>query len=1041
MKIYKTLPDGIQIVEYEDDLAQTVADMWNRSGEGWGGIFGGGVWTAGQVAAKRATGAFFNVYVALKDGEAVGYCSLDRYTKDEDTAYLHLLNVRPDYHGKKIGKELVLMCVNETMALGMPRLDINTWPGNTKSVPLYKKCGFLWEDRSDNTRLSNFIPTVLSTGLLKDYFKKADWYADSTRKIELKPDGVKVDKFEFYGYEWEKDGQHLRVEFEKTGRRIRRVETNDYIIELTAVNHELAFGLRYPCRFLVVNKTGKALDIAITAKNDGVISFDGAWSEQVENEALFEADFFVGAVKEELDPWRMHPCVLADVCVNGGHVELGLGIEPKFPVTISLAGRHKVSKRGTTEEMYINIKNDLLYDAEVSFALPENPLMLLEQTDFEVNLTNGGDVMLVTRASITNCGCVRCPVSYKILLGNGDSISFTRPLYVVNHGIDGMFAFETDEHFGAANGLWRLRLDKQTNIVNFDRIMPSGHAEFHVPSLGKPYDDEFNMISPHDVRVTEDGANITFEADFLSKKFGGAVLTEIYEFDAAGTLMSRHRVSNRSENPMSLSLKAIFFTNAGKRAVFHHEDDFHKVADDMNYGFDTLKPEKLDENWIFDSGAGCPTGIWWPQQYKPETKWGEMLEFEHETGRLMPGQSFETESVVYMCGVFGDFRDFRNYVLGINDETVPFVRNHLEMIVNGGNPVLSADTLALAVRNNRLNIREGTITVSSPDTLFPEETRENPKDELIPETAFLVPIAAGKSGVGVASFSLKLSGFEHKHDRALFITNDTQIVSGQKDGVLTVKNGDLRFSVAPGFSDAAYSLEFNGNEWFHSNCPSLEPYSWWNPYVGGLKSYLERLGNLLLLRESISASFASETDILGNIWTGIRADVSIGKNDEYKGMRYSQYYLTLPGVPIMCHFMRLENGAGRFMDAELYSMLFLSGKEGLPDIVAGLSGEDGIRYDLRFCGGGHELRYDRLIAFSRDGLNKRREKLYVFKDSKRDHGKSTLGYDINIAYCDFNMKGSVPSGGHLTTKPVFCILTEKELTLEALTDLSRIEFN
>ena len=253
MKVYKKLPDGTEIVEYEDSLAQAVADMWNKSGEGWGGSFDTGVYTAERVIAKRASGVFFNVYIAMKDGEALGYCSFNRYYKDADTGYVHLLNVRPDYHGKGIGKELVLMCVNETIARGLPRLDIHTWPGNTKAVPMYKKCGYFWEDRTDTTHLSNFIPTVLATELVRDFFKTADWYADSTRKIEVKPDGKKVNKFELYEYEWEKDGAHLRVGFEKTGRRINLIETDDYRIELIAENHELAYGLSYPCKFVINN--------------------------------------------------------------------------------------------------------------------------------------------------------------------------------------------------------------------------------------------------------------------------------------------------------------------------------------------------------------------------------------------------------------------------------------------------------------------------------------------------------------------------------------------------------------------------------------------------------------------------------------------------------------------------------------------------------------------------------------------------------------------------------------------------------------------
>ena len=272
------------------------------------------------------------------------------------------------------------------------------------------------------------------------------------------------------------------------------------------------------------------------------------------------------------------------------------------------------------------------------------------------------------------------------------------------------------------------------------------------------------------------------------------------------------------------------------------------------------------------------------------------------------------------------------------------------------------------------------------------------------------------------------------------VTDGTVIDKSLLGGVLSVKNGSLRFSVAPGFSDAVYSLMSGGNEWLFSRYPSLEPYSWWNPFVGGLKSYLERMNNSLVLREKITASFTDETDSLGNIWTGIRADVFIESNDEYRGMRYSQYYLTIPGVPVMCHYLRLENGTGRFLNADMYSMLFLSGKEGLTDMSAHVAAPDKTSYELRFGKDDFEMRFDKLIALSRGGGEPRAEKLYVYKDYKRDRGKQLIGFDLNIAYCDFNMSGHVADGASHTTKPIFCIITEKELTAESLADFDRIEF-
>jgi len=1039
MKIYKTLPDGIQIVEYEQSLAPAIADMWNKSGEGWGGQYGSGVWTTEHVIAQQAASAFFNIYIAMDGNIAVGYCSLSRYYKDENTAYVHLLNVRPDYYGRRIGKELVLMCVNKTIALGMPRIDIHTWPGNTKAMPLYKKCGFQWEDRSDTTLLSNFIPTVLATELFRGFFEKADWYSDSTRKIKTKPDGKKRDKFEFYEYKWEKDGQNLRVGFEKSGRRIRLIETDDYKIELTAENHELAFGLDYCCRFDVINKTGSALDVSINAKNDGVIRFEGSWVEAVTDKATFEGIFHVDAITCEQDKMRMHPCVLADVRVGGKHVEFGLGIEPKFPIEVELIHKRQFAEPGNTEDVYINIKSNLSQDSTVGFVLPDNQLLNFEQSEFEMELAERKQNSLKTQALVVKCGYSAVPVTYKIALANGKAISVTRPLHLVNQGLTGSFAFETNKHFGAANGLWRLRLNKHDNEVNFDRLIESGHCEFSISRLGEPYDDEFNIMEPADVRVEQNGALIRFEADYESGKFKGALLTEIYEFDAAGTIKRRHRVSNIGKKPLNLSMQTEFWTSVGRRAVLHYDGDFHRVADDMVFGFDSIVYEKIDENWVFDMNPENPAGIYWPKQYKPTIEWGDLLKFTCPIGELQPGQSFETETFAFMCGVFKDYHAFRNYVVGVYSEKVPFARNHLECIANAGNPVLSQGTLSLTVGNNRLKTWEGIITVLSPDELFTGVLQEDLDDELRPETTLIASVAADKSGICSARFSLDLSGFEKDVERTLLVTDNTEIISKERSGVFTIENNELSYSLAPGNSDAVYSMKYGKNEWMFSRYPSLEPYAWLNPFVGGLRSFPENM-DTNVLREDITACFTSETDTYGNKWTGIRADVTVEKFEEYKGMRYSQYYLTLPGVPVLCHYLRLHNESGRYVEPEIYSLLFMSGKEDLEDTVAEMTTDEKTKYRLCFTGDGHEMHYDRLISFSREGESHRPEKLYVYKEPLGDKCKSSLEYDIDFAYCEFDMQGSIPSGSHFTTKPLFCLLTEKTLTLESLKDLSKIEF-
>lgn len=135
--------DSIKIVKYHEGLAKSIADMWNESREGWGGD--ASIMTEEQVIEKEANSEDLFLYLALDNEKVVGYCGISEYKEDVKALYIRLLNVHPDYQGKKIGKQLVLKAVEKTVELGWPRIDLYTWAGNVKAVPLYKKCGFFWE--------------------------------------------------------------------------------------------------------------------------------------------------------------------------------------------------------------------------------------------------------------------------------------------------------------------------------------------------------------------------------------------------------------------------------------------------------------------------------------------------------------------------------------------------------------------------------------------------------------------------------------------------------------------------------------------------------------------------------------------------------------------------------------------------------------------------------------------------------------------------------------------------------------------------------
>ncbi|WP_246009415.1 GNAT family N-acetyltransferase [Brevibacillus fluminis] len=326
--------DRINLVDYRPELAAAVANMWNNSQDGWGG--GNSIKTTEQVLQEEATSDALRVFLAMDGEQVAGYCSFGEYREDTGALYIPLLNVRPEYQGQKVGKLLVLRAVEETIKLGWPRLDLYTWAGNTKAIPLYKKCGFFWERRDDSTHLMNFIPTVLQTEAIADTFTTIDWYRDSTRPIEVEPDGRTENRFDYYEYSWQRDDVRLRVEFERRGRGLRLIETDDYLISATVEQAELVFGSRYPVTYRIVNKSGKPLHIKLAGENDKNIVFELAEEVTVQQELSITGHFTVGEIDREQSVWTTHPCVRAHLLINGKSALFQVGIVPKFPASLSV---------------------------------------------------------------------------------------------------------------------------------------------------------------------------------------------------------------------------------------------------------------------------------------------------------------------------------------------------------------------------------------------------------------------------------------------------------------------------------------------------------------------------------------------------------------------------------------------------------------------------------------------------------------------------------------------------------------------------------
>ena len=1027
MEHFKT-PDGITIVEYNDNLAPALAEFWNESNESWGDS--GSVTTAAQVISKHASSSDLNSYVAMDKDRAVGYCSLGHYWADADALYIPLLNVSPAYQGNKIGKALVLTVVNRTIELGFPRIDIHTWPGNTEAVPLYKKCGYLWEDRSNSTHLVNFIPQILKHKLFEDFFKKADWYNDSTRKIEIVPDGVKENKFEIFGYSWEKDSELLCIGYERTGRQIRLIETNDYKIELMAEEHELAYGLDYNCKFTVENKSGKELHIKITGTNDKNITFDYSLDTKVTGCEEFTGSFYVGEVDEPQSTWLVHPCLMANVEINCGPVTLGLGINPKFPLTVDLSDHCKIKQTGLELEAFINIRSSLQQDATVNFAVPNNKL-LGGLANFTVNIPAKGKSSIPVKPAVIGLGYEAIPISYDIALDSGKRITFNRPLHVSMQGLTHIYSGETDDGHFIVNGPWTLRFDKAAHDMCLsNRLVGYGDTWIEPPKLGKPFDDEFVQIKPT-ITAYVQGTDAVIEVEYTSKKFEGLVLTEILSL-SQGILARKYRVKNTAATPQTIMVLDTGKFPRDDNSIFKYNGQFTQNFDNprpgmYHFGMGNTTDDYVEENWVFQASPTSPRGMTWPIECRVNVDWYTSTEFN--IGELKPGESTETKPITCVYGLFSNYNDFRNYAMKLFDRTDRVPVKPVEVKLNNYNPIISED-VNVEVLYNRDVDWDGEISVSSVNNLF--ETVAKTED-------FRFTIKPDKKlDIDLVRVQTNFSHYENHYDRAVFFPSG-KITAEVRDNVYMVSNGKITFKVDPKFGQVCYSLtDEKGQEWFTHQYPERKPFAWWNPFLGGARLLPPDMNNTSVLKESIKADFTEIHDNHGNLWQGICSTVTINEEDEIKGGVYETYYVTQPGLPVLCVFYRVINNTGVYRSDTMEFDFFVNPADNAKDVVVEFNDKNRREYRLRLGTYDNDGYFENVAKFSSSTRN---ENMYVFHGNK-NNGKTNFlnGDNKNPAFVEVWMETITAPSGVFTSSPVLFMLTEQDLPREAFDELERLEF-
>jgi ribosomal protein S18 acetylase RimI-like enzyme len=910
----KTTMEQVKIVEYREDLAKGIAKMWNESRENWGGD--STVTTEQDVKDKEANSTNLHLFLAMIGEEVAGYCGLSEYREDEGALYIPLLNVHPKFQGLKIGKKLVRKAIEKTVELQWPRLDLFTWPGNTKAVPLYKKCGFFWEDRDDTVHLMNFIPMVLQIDMLKSFFKKHDWYATSQRVIEIQPDGLIDNDHTYYEYKWAAGEEFVRIQFERTGRGIRLIETQDLLVEMKAPEFKLLANEDHYVHYHVENHNKEPIEFSIKGVSSSVATHDFEETILVNHNCTKDFPVRVSMPINEPSPWKTHPTIGADVEINKQALSLKIGVFPKQAGKINLRSVKKNWKPHSNGTVYLDLESEVDETTHWSIKLPSNKVLHWEKTEVNEKIGCKGRISIPIPVQLLKNGYLSEEISVSIERENGIRSTFTTILRLAFPGFGAKFGCETDEHWLGYNGPHFVEIEKRNHFVKIgSTAFTRDPISLFTPKFGKPYSEEFSKKEASSIEFIELPEAMIIKTSLISEAFDSLLLNTYFKIYGDGLVEIKHEVVNKGKkDKKQLSLIQPVFTSFEGMAI-PQNNGVLIGNESLNPFMEYIDDKAISENWIFiGSAKGDTIGLGWHEDATArKDDWRMALEYDVEL--LRSHEEISLGPIQVGVNTSNHWSKWRELVLG--DEECELKELPLYAFEKEKGDVVSSvnEKVEYSFRSMLTPYVHGTLTVQNESSTLVKKVQ---KDDCL--TQFSVQLGHHSPGIKWIFSEFISKSQLATVDSLQFVQGENDVKIEQKGDIWSVDNGAISFMASADYYPGIYSLKFKGNEALDHQYPTAGPRAWWNPWGGGIAYSFENISAYSMLKEDTTINAVTKMDDYGHDWTGICLTTEFKKHDKMKGITLRQYALTLSEVPVLTVYAEIHQNSGRTMEKELLNM-------------------------------------------------------------------------------------------------------------------------
>jgi GNAT superfamily N-acetyltransferase len=906
--------------------AAKMAEMMRASDDQWPGTWSGGAEiTAEMVTEWHERGSAINRWIFEVGERMVAFCSLHEMQEQKNAGYVGLLNVQPEYQGRSLGRRLLQKSLERCSELGYDLLSLHTWPGNLKSVPLYKKTGFFWVPDT-SVWMINFIPAILALPCARPYFEAHDWYATFRRALDQVEDDELWEGMKVFTYRWEEDGEALTVWADRQSRKLTAVETDAFFAGAIADDTEPPKGLSTVMRWRLTNKQDRPMSVSVIASGTEHLRIDHratvtlALGETTELEATVDVADDTPDVKRN----RPAPAVRTLLIVDGEVLELGTGLQARPPVEVSTSPHHVTVFPAVSKTVHLRLRSRLRHDVEATVSLASPSGLSLDHTAHAVSIPAKSFAAVPIELRADEGGVY--PLSATIYFEGGKTVPKRLPIFCLPAG--GLLAYQGEEETRIENEWTRVVLKNEAGESFIDAVQDNVGLGGFGTSLGPPFwpseldDLEFDIA----LQRAEGRITALMRAD-LKKSYpelslyrkvtlGGGPLIELANaLVNNGTETRRLQVGSgvrhwhNDESTITVPLQ--------DGIVHSLRSEFPSVEEDIG-----KKPEAFAERWTALSSRWGTLGVLWePGVEENEIGWGVFL----LTPELVcePQQRVSTPKVYVYAGP-GDWRTVRKHarrLAGTDDvpEPIPVEARAVHDARLEPAPLVAVDdevTATLVVDNLRRRPLEGRAQLVLPQGLTADRQAFGLSEVAI-DRALREPIAL-QIEPGATAYEGQVLLSTRLVDQRIAVPvvrlgdrGEVAVTEQVREGqaVFAIDNGRTRFGVAPGYCGALIGWEEGGTDHLLSPFPERKTFSWISPWYGGITPVVVEVNQDVpghLEQETLSGRIVDLPDARSIPWRGVRVSGDITREDLI-GLQVEFDYLTVCQGNVLKLVCRMHN--------------------------------------------------------------------------------------------------------------------------------------